>query len=78
MTLHVPPLPRLQQTLSTDNGRSAGHFVNISRTKKQIETAQQRIRDGENKFVIRTPERLQRTDISELQDVISFAESNIR
>ena len=41
-------------------------ILNSTKSKKQIEAARKRIRDGKVKFVITTPERLQRTDICEL------------
>ena len=72
VTLIVSPLISLAQDQATRLKAIGLNAVilNSTKSKKQIELARERIRNGEVKFVITTPERLQRTDICEfLADV---------
>ena len=68
VTLIVSPLISLAQDQAAHLKAIGLNTVilNSTKSKKQIESARERIRDGKVKFVITTPERLQRTDICEL------------
>ena len=68
VTLIVSPLISLAQDQAAHLKAIGLNTVilNSTKSKKQIETARKRIRSGDVKFVITTPERLQRTDICEL------------
>ena len=68
VTLIVSPLISLAQD-QADRLKAIGLntvILNSTKSKKQIETARNRIRSGDAKFVITTPERLQRSDICDL------------
>ena len=68
VTLIVSPLISLAQDQAASL-KSIGLntvVLNSTKSKKQIESARKRIRSGDAKFVITTPERLQCTDICEL------------
>ena len=68
VTLIVSPLISLAQD-QADHLKEIGLdsvILNSTKSKKQIQSARKRIRSGKAKFVITTPERLQRTDICEL------------
>ena len=68
VTLIVSPLISLAQDQAAHLKAIGLNTVilNSTKTNKQIESARKRIRSGDIKFVITTPERLQRTDICEL------------
>ena len=68
VTLIVSPLISLAQDQATHLEAIGLNTVilNSTKSKKQIDSARERIRSGEVKFVITTPERLQQTDICEL------------
>ena len=68
VTLIVSPLISLAQDQAVHLKAIGLNTVilNSTKSKKQIESARKRIRSGDVKFVITTPERLQRTDICEL------------
>ena len=68
VTLIVSPLISLAQDQASRLKAIGLNTVilNSTKSKKQIESARKRIRSGDAKFVITTPERLQRSDICEL------------
>ena len=68
VTLIVSPLISLAQDQAASLKAIGLNTVilNSTKSKKQIESARRRIRGGDVKFVITTPERLQRSDICEL------------
>lgn len=68
VTLVVSPLISLAKD-QAEHLKEAGQptvVLNSTRTKKQIESARSKIAEGKVKFVLTTPERLQKTDICEL------------
>lgn len=76
ITLVVSPLISLAKD-QAEHLRAQGHAVavlNSSRTEKQLLASRDRIERGEVKFVLTTPERLQRTNICHLLKTVGVSQ----